>query len=419
MASGGTRASIAKVLSGNFAAQAVTLVASLAIARIFSPATFGAYASLAALVAVAGTVGALRLEMAISIAETAEEGDEALRGALSTILATTAVAALALALAGGWLAGVVGLPDGSVGALWLALLAAALAALFTTLNQRAIRARQFGLIATRAVVAAVVTAGVQIGLGLVVPGLYSLVTGLVVGQAVGVGLLARGVGLHAPHLPGRALAHARRHRQLPLYLAPSTLINSVGLQAPVLLGAAVFGASFAGWLGMTQRMIAVPVTVVGAAVGQVFLGELSAMKRDRSPELERQFLVTSAWLAAVGVAGGLALLAVAPLAFSLLFGEAYAPSGTFARALALGVAAQMVASPLAVATVVMGRSRWQLAWDVARLVAVVLVFVAAERLDVGAYATVWCLSVVNAALYVVQWALSYAAIRAGARAWHG
>lgn len=417
MTRSGTRGSIIKVLSGNFAAQAVTVVASLAIARVFSPAAFGAYASLAALVSVAGTVGALRLEMAIPIAETTVEVEEALRGALATIVATTVAGGLALVLAGERLAEILGLPAGSVIAVWLALFAAAFAALFMTLNQLAIRGRHFGLIASRAVVTAAVTAGVQLGLGFVSPGLYSLIAGLLVGQAVGVVLLSRVVGIRAPLMPARALKHARRHRQFPLYLAPSTLINSVGLQAPLLLGAAAFGASFAGWFGMTQRIIAVPVTVVGAAVGQVFLGELSAMKRDRSPALERQFLVISGSLAVTGAVSGLALFAFAPFAFAVIFGDTYSVSGEFARALALGVAVQIVASPLAVATVVMNRSRWQLAWDVLRLVAVGLVFIAADRLDIGPSSTVWLLSAVNAALYAIQWALSYAAIRSGVRSW--
>lgn len=419
MARGTTGGSVLKVLSGNAGAQAIALAASLVIARVFAPQAFGAYATLAALVAIAGTVGALRLEMSIPMADTALEAEEAVRSAVSTILVVTTGTAVLLAVAGAEIAAVLGLPDGAGPALWLALLAALLAALFTTLNQQAIRDQRFGLIASRAVVTAAATAVVQIVLGLLAPSLYSLLAGLVVGQGVGVALLARGVGVHPPQTPGATLAHARRYRQLPLYLAPSTLINSAGLQAPVLLGAAVFGPAFAGWFGMTQRMIAAPVTIIGASIGQVFLGELSALRRDRSADLEQRFLRTSAWLAGGGLVIGLILLALGPWAFETLLGERYAMSGDFARALAVGVALQVVASPLAVATVVMGRASWQAVWDVARLLSLLALFAAADSTDLAQTTTVWCLSLVNAGLYVCQWALSYIAIRRGVRSWHG
>jgi hypothetical protein len=78
-------------------------------------------------------------------------------------------------------------------------------------------------------------------------------------------------------------------------------------------------------------------------------------------------------------------------------------------ALSVSLAAQLVGAPLSQTLIVAGAARTQLAWDAARLVAVVTALVLADLAGASATNAVWCYSLVNAASYAVGWLLAYRA----------
>lgn len=285
--------------------------------------------------------------------------------------------------------------------------------LYNALNMRALRKRQYSLVATRAVTQALVASAVQVTCGLLRPTATSLLFGMLVGQFVSVVLLAFGtnaVQIYRPLATWRAM---RQYREYPLFLAPSALVNALGLQAPLLLGATYFGVAFAGWYGMSQRLLTLPVAVIGNSIGQVALGEFSALRRENKvDQLLPAFWRATKYLMALGVLTGCAVALLAPILFPLLLGEDYAESGAYARTMSLGLMFQMVAGPLSVVLILMGRPRWQAAWDVSRLATVVGVFVLGHGSGMTPLATLWLLSIAVASLYLLQWLLTLWSVRA-------
>jgi len=204
---------------------------------------------------------------------------------------------------------------------------------------------------------------------------------------------------------------ASRYRRFPLLLMPAGVVNTAGLYLPVLLVAATYGATAAGWLGFTQRVLALPVTLIGQATAQVYLSELARNHRERSGRQGPLFRVASARLALVGgVLGILLLLLAAPL-FPVVFGEAWRTSGLMAQALAISLALQLVASPLSQTLIVFERTGTQLAWDVTRLVTVSTSVYLSSALGLDVTQAIWVLSITSAACYAVLWLLSQRTLR--------
>jgi len=115
----------------------------------------------------------------------------------------------------------------------------------------------------------------QVGAGLTDLKTGGLILGLGVGQATSAVSLVKGSALLSDQArDGREWRRlrqlARRYRRFPLVLAPSGVLNVMGLQLPVVLIAYWYGSSVAGWMGLTQRVLSLPVMLVGTAIAQVF-----------------------------------------------------------------------------------------------------------------------------------------------------
>ena len=68
----------------------------------------------------------------------------------------------------------------------------------------------------------------------------------------------------------RILENLRRYRRFPIFLTPAGLLNASGVYVPLLLVASFYGATAAGYLGFSQRILSLPVTLLGQSIAQVY-----------------------------------------------------------------------------------------------------------------------------------------------------
>lgn len=397
--------------------QLIALAATPLLSRYFPPAVYGLFAVVNSLALSLAVVACLRYDQALPLPDDDREASALAGGALVLGGVVTAVGTLVALVAGPTVVVALG-ADPALGPLvpWGPVVAGLMGA-YLVLSQLALRHRLYASIARRNVVQAAATAVLQVGAGALDLGAHGLAAGLAAGQLVGVLALVADLRRRraAPRLGGwRALF--RRYRRFPLLLAPSGLVNALGLQVPVLVAAAVIDARAAGLLGMTQRLMLVPMALLGAAVAQVFLGEFSAARRSGRADLEAPFLRASRRLAPVGLAIGGVTALVAPTAFGLVLGPAWGEAGEYARLLSLAMALQFLASPLSQALIVLERLGRQVAWDVGRLVATSAAMAGTYAATGSVRRAVLALGLAGALSYAVQWWLSWRAVRSASRA---
>jgi O-antigen/teichoic acid export membrane protein len=415
----GSRRGVVTILSGTAVGQGMALVAAPLLSRLFDPRDFGIFAIISALAVTAGTVAALRFELAIPLPEAEQHAQSLTAIALGTSLLTGAIGAAAIAIFGDHIASAFNQPD-LMPWLWFAPITATVMGGYLTLNQLAIRHQRYGAVGRRNLLQSVTLVLAQLGLGGagVRPG--GLVIGFGLGQFAGFLSLFPGASLRgATARAGRSRANlravARRYRRFPLYLGPAGLLNALGLQLPLLLIAYWYGSEIAGWLGMTQRVLALPVTLIGTAVSQVYLSELARAVRSDGARTRALFRKASLALAATGTVVAAVLLVLGPWLFALVFGNEWATSGHYARALALGLGAQFVAAPLSQTMIAMERQRLQLGWDIARVLSTFVVVGLAVHLELSALTAVWAVGTLSATMYAISWTMSLRAIREGRR----
>lgn len=403
------------ILGGTAGGQVIALISAPILSRLYSPSNFGVFTVLASVISVVGTVAALRFEMAVPLPKS--EGDA--HGLVALGLASTGLTFLVtsgiVAFVGNRAATAFDQPE-LMPWLWAVPVTSMVMGAYLVLNQLAIRHRRYGAIGRRNLFQSVAMVVTQLVAGVTGMKAGGLILGLGVGQATSAISLVRGSGLlSAEASEGRQRPQlrkmVRRYRRFPLILAPSGLLNVLGLQLPVVLIAYWYGSSVAGWMGLTQRVLSLPVMLVGAAIAQVYLGELARAARDDLPRARLLFLSASKRLLLIAISVAGLVMIFSPLLFGVVFGEQWKTSGQYAQALALSLAAQLIAVPVSQTLIVFERQLLQLAWDASRLALITGAVAACYFFGASALAAIWAYGVSSATAYSISWFLSLHAIR--------
>lgn len=403
------------IAGGTVAGQIIALLCAPLLSRLYSPSDFGTFAVISAIAVTVGTVAALRLELAVPLPER-ESDAHALAAAgfgfaLIVFLFTTA----GVATFGDRLVDSFRQPD-LMPWLWAVPITSLLMTGCLVLNQLAIRNSQYKIIGRRNLLQSmsILTTQLVAGSAGLKPG--GLVLGMGLGNLVGMVSLIPSAGLLSNDAKvGRTwttvLAAVSRYRRFPLLLAPAGLLNVLGLQLPVILIAYWYGGAVAGWLALTQRVLGLPVTLIGTAIAQVYLSELARAVRGNIGRAQELFARGTFVLIIVAALLAASLLAFGPWLFAVVFGPEWHESGQYARALSVGLAAQLIASPLSQTLVVLERAGLQLMWDTLRVCVTVATVAAAVGFGASPLATMWLLGASTAVLYGLSWYWSFSALK--------
>lgn len=415
----GSRRGLLHIVAGTVGGQLVALLAAPLLARLYSPADFGVFTVVSTLTIVVGTVAAFRFELAVPLPGHESDAHSLVVLGLSAAVLTGAVATVGVMLCGGAVADRFHQPK-LMPWLWLVPPVATAMAVVTVLTQLAIRDRRYAGIGRRNLGQSLALALTQVlsGAAGVRPG--GMIIGYGVGQVAAALSLVPGSRFRSAEAQrGRSWSKLRenavRYRRFPLWLAPSGLFNILGTQLPVLLIAYRYGGTVAGWLGLTQRVLALPVALVGTAVAQVYVAELSRAARNDITRTSSLFRMASRNLTILGVSCGVVVFAAGPYAFTLLFGAGWTNSGVYARALALSLCGQFIAAPLSQTLIVLGRPGLQFAWDLGRTVLVTAVVDAAATAGASATTAIWVFGFVSTITYGASWLMSSRVVNAAGR----
>ena len=404
---------LATLSGGTFIGQATLVLVSPLLTRLFTPADFGLFAVFQALTGMFGVIMALRYEYAVPIVRDEHEAlDLVVLSALATVLMSL-LATAAVAVGGGALAEMTDSP-GLVILLWLlppVLLAIGLGQPFDYLS---IRHATFRINGSGRIAQFGSQAAAQLGFGILSAGAVGLVLGYGLGYILRLGVFL--VLLTSETRRGlRAVRWrdlwplAKRHWRYPLYASPSTLLQGAGQLLPTILVAIIYGPILAGWFGLAQRIMVMPVRLLAQAASQVFLGAAAPLTTGRLYEL---FVKTALRFLAVGFLGVLPVLLFGPALFGLVFGEAWTTAGRIAQILAPLQLVRFVVMPISQTLNIFGRQDVDFAASVLGGIVVAVSFGVGWGLTLDALTTLALYSAgmtfVQVILFAAAWRLARA-----------
>jgi O-antigen/teichoic acid export membrane protein len=396
-ARGGLARAVLTLVVGGAIAQALPLLVTPWLTRLYSPREFGVYSVFAAVAANLAVAACGRYEFALPLA-TDDADARALRGLCLRVLAA-ATGASAIAAALWWW-------HGAGAGAWTAVLPAAVAALgwLSLATLWATRAQAFRALAVARVVQYGGAALGQAAAGLAGAGIGGLIAAPIAAAAAAAALLRLPLRDGAVPAVAARRAVARRFKDFPLLNTPHAFMGALQDTAAVALVVAWEGHAAAGFWGLALRYLKAPATLVGGAVSQALYPRLAAHGA-RSADPHAPLRVTREGRAAVRrVMAGLAAIAAplvallwafAPWAFERAFGPQWRGAGELARALAVYIGAHFVAAPLAVVTLAWGAQAWALRLALAGQAAFVVALAAGLRLG-GLEGAGWGVSIAMA-----------------------
>lgn len=402
---------VAQVASGAVIGQAAVILASPLLSRLYDPSDFGLFATYFAVVSLLTPAVSMRIPLAIVVPKLDAEAHDIVRLVLVTTLGGVVLLEGLV-----WLVG----PDllatlnaaGLRGLLWLAPIAAFLGANQESASYWAIRHERFGRVATTRGLMGITKASSQVAMGFV-KGIS--VMGLILGDLVGrvvaiVALWFRG-GLSLRRASESSLVTlAKRYKSFALFSGPAAILNSTGRQLTPLLIAAYFGMEVAGWFGLAQRVVAVPLALLGQAIAQVYIGAVGRLAREDPKALLRLYRRISLKLLLIGAVPLGLVAAGGPPLFELVFGPEWGEVGVYVRLLIVMYIIQFVVFPLSQTLNVLERQSWQLAWDAVRVAAIAIAVITTAVNGAGPRATLVAFGSVMAASYLALFVLNWYAI---------
>jgi O-antigen/teichoic acid export membrane protein len=402
---------VSTLLTGSVLAQSVSLLAAPLLTRLYAPEAFGALAIFVAIVAVLAPGVGGRYEVAVVVADQSERRDFFFIAIwLTAMLCLLFLLVLASAFTplSSWLNAI------TLGRwLWLAPLALFASGAIAALRFWANAVKDYRSLSYSAVVQTGSVTLLAIGIGAV----GGLVDGLLFANVVGLILTCayltyvfRDLLLAGDWRWGRRKWElALRHKDYPLFNAPTNILNGLMTNLPVFFLARDFSEAAVGHYALLLRVGVVPLSFIADAVSRVNLKKVSELiqaGQDPIPYLRRVTLS----LMAVAVLPSTLLMLSAPQLFSWVFGDAWNQAGVLLVILMPALALQFVVSTLSLSFVAAGRLRLQAGWQVLSLLITLAVFAWAGRSgDIECF--FWAYMIKDVALYSLYYAMMIYALR--------
>lgn len=404
---------VAALMAGTALAQAIPMLASPVLTRLYSPSDFGALALFTSITAVGGVVACARYELAVVLPD--DDDDARALAFLSIGVAATLACVLQVVMlvASPWVARQLGNPSLAP---WLLLvpIVVFLIGLFNALNYVITRSADFQLLARARVAQALAGSGSQVGLGTVWAGPAGLIVGNAMSASVAVGALvrkARAQGYGSRPSLQRIRAVARRYSDFPKYSVVSALAQTLSLLLVSVVLTRFYSAEVLGEYALVLRVLGLPLTLIAGSVGQVYFQQASAALRETGSMLGIFHRALRALTVAAVLSSALAFFLL-PGVFGVVFSSEWRGAGILARNLLPGFTMQFIVAPLTMTNLVNNKVRLGLIGDLALLVCVTGTLIAAATLDVAAHRALLYMSLAQAAAYAGYLGVIYRHMRA-------
>ena len=360
LASGSLVGPVLTLVTGTVVAQGLAYLARPVLTRLFTPEAFGLLGFYLAAVAVLATAATGKYEDAVPLP--ADDRDAAGVWTLALALSFGAsLASLILIPLHESVAALLGRPEVAP-VIWLVPLGVWATAWGRASEVWLTRVNRFRSVSGAKVTQNAVMVPTQLGAGAVSGSALFLIGGHLAGRVVGtMALLASTLRDTRPRL--RDLGRlARQYRRFPVFSMPSGFLNTVSTQLPAFLLLAFFPPDVLGLYVLAYGTLAVPMQLIGSAVGQVFF--VRAAEAYRLDALGPLTQTVFTRLSAFGLFPLAALMLAAPAAFGVVFGAEWRGAGVYAQFLAPWLYFSFISASLSTLFDVLERQPWELGYNV-------------------------------------------------------
>lgn len=341
---------VVTLTTGTTIAQAIPALIAPILTRIYSPEDFGTLAIFMSITSLFSVLVTGKYEFAIVLPKEEYQARKLVRLALLLTIYSSLILMILFFFAHQPI--LYFITDKRI-SFWLYLvpLAVFLTASFEVYRFYCIRHKSYHVISQATIIKSGTASAFQIGIGLLSSGPLGLLLGNILSLFTG-NLSLRRIFLKKSldqvdesYKMQELKNIASRYQNFPKFTLPSLFLNTASLQLPVFFFSTFFSSAVVGFYALTQRVLNVPMTVIGNSIGQVFLQRANDYKNN--PKVLK--LIT--WklykdLLKIGIFPLSILLFFGKEIFSFVFSPEWATAGVYAQILSVWIFFVFISSPI-------------------------------------------------------------------------
>lgn len=355
------------LMTGTSIAQVIPVVISPLLTRVYTPENFGIFALFISITGILSVIVTGRYGLAIMLPEKDEESVNLL---ILSILIACGISLIVLIIVFIFNNQITKLLSTREISRWLYFIpfAILLAGTYKALNCWSIRKKQFKSVSFSKVTQSTTRAATSLSLGLLKFGSDGLIIGSFIGQLMALLILGWQAWKNDKNkikfvLKEKIKKVAKKYKNFPKYSTWSALLNTASVQVPILILTPFFGSEVVGFYSLSHRVLTMPISLLGQAVGQTFFQKASENKNNRK---RLQYIAFEVYkkLLYVGCFPILVITFFGKEIFSFIFGAQWIIAGNYAQILSIWILLVFISSPLSTLFIVLNKLRQGLIVDI-------------------------------------------------------
>ncbi len=338
------------LIGGTTIAQILPFVFSPVISRLFTAEDFSVYGVFISIYAIMASVLNLRYDMAIMLPNETDKAKHLVLLCLLNSFFFTIFFSILIFFAGDYIVDVLNLQQIRK---WLFLLP--ISALFLSVNNTLInwynRNKAYKTISINRISRNSILTASNIGFGLAKTGNFGLIISQFISDGVATiyylwmyfyKVMNQKISINIKAIK----AVAKEFKDFPLFTLPTTFVDTVSLQIPILLITSFFTSGLSGSYFFAYRILAIPIALVGSAYAQTFFQRFVSFLQSNNTMGARKFLYQS-WIilfSLIIVPAIVTILFGQPI-FTFIFGAEWSESGKIASILIFYIMFSFISSP--------------------------------------------------------------------------
>ncbi len=340
------------LMTGTIVAQAIPIALSPILTRIYSPQEFGEFALYMALTSTIAIIATGRYELAIMLPD---DDDDALHLVTLSFFITVCISLLTLFLVVSFNHEIaIALGNREI-SFWLYLtpLSIFLSGCYQSLTYWNNRKKKYTEIAKNGVLKASIMGGTQLSFGLTAKN-SSISGGLIIGYVIN--QLFSVLHFYKTFKPAKVqivniFRMAKKYKNFPLLNLWAAVLNSGSRQLPIFLLSSLYSATVVGLFSLAERLLSLPVALIGRSVGQVYFQSINDIK-DKPRKVKELTIQLNKKLIYIGLFPVSIILLWGDVIFGFVLGNEWTIAGEYAKYLSIWVFFVFISSPLSTLLVV-------------------------------------------------------------------
>ncbi len=400
---GGFLFNVLTLMTGTGLSQAIPIVFSPLLTRIYSPADFGRLAFFMASCAIVGIVATGRYELAIMLPKEDEESINILVMIVLLSLGVSFIVLLVIILFGYPLLQLLNYPV-SFDFFLLLPIGVFFTGCFQGLNFWLNRKGEYNVISRCRISQSLTTALLSVLIGYFDFIKYGLIVSFLIGLVVPVIPLVFIISKNIKAISKTHLITAiKKYLNYPKYLMPTAFFDTTAMQAPVFFITKYFTKVVAGSYSLAFRMVTAPLGVISGAMGQVYYQKITSIVNSQNPKTYPTVIKTAKSLGLVSVVIFLPLFFFGENIFKIVFGINWTDAGKYVEILSVAMMLRFIVSPLSTIFIAVSSIRVGAAWQTLYLCTTIALFFVGR--DLSIQQLLWAYVVHELVLYSIYFIL--------------